>query len=544
MNDMKDEDRMCFKGLRALAVKVVGALRGPLRAAWPFMAVVAAVALLDFLLQRQARSQLEEYLFEPLSYALEAAGVSLKWGLILAAPALLLGRRAKALYLALWPYLVVVETVEAVARHSYSMSLDGDWLMILRSSSWTEMREFLWQFGGVGIAVVAVSSLAVLAAGWMFFARMRYPASCKASVLAGVLCCMPFAVSNLLLTNPLCAGNEVMFTFLPIDTVHNHALYSDIARTASEPRLPVCTYADPKAVAETLGVVVAGESATRSHWHLYGYGRPTTPMMDSVREELVVFKNIQAIYSTTGKSLRTLLTEASRENPYETRSTFAQQCAAAEYTCSLFSGQYRWGRWEGIETLLFAGCQTKFDLHEQPDSTELKDDALLPPVEEAVRQETDSGQIVFIHLMGSHGPPLFRYPLERSIYPRYEGDIAPGISDPNSKEAYKTDLYDNTIAFTDLILGKTITMLKSLRRPCFLAYISDHGETPTSSHWRDATSPDLLAVPFVIWFSPEYRTRYPETVAAVSALVEEPREMDRILPIFRLLVHLDRANAR
>ena len=514
------------------------------RLAAPFIMVFTAVTLMDLLLQREVRTQIEEYFDNPFLSSLFCFGRALKWGLLLTAPAFFLGRRARMLYLFLWPYLVLVETTEAVARHSYGMVLDGDWLMLVYTSSAQEMREFFGQFSWLGISTTILGLLTALAAGWFFFSRVRYPAVTRVSACAGVLASLPFVISNLLLSSILTVGNEVMYTFLPVDTVHNYALYTDIARTARSPRIPRNSLHAPERVRDTLGVFVIGESATRSHWHLYGYGRPTTPMMDSVREELVVFKNIQAIYSTTGKSLRTLLTEASRENPRETRSTFAQQCAAAEYTCSLFSGQYRWGRWEGIETLLFAGCQTKFYLHEQPDSTELKDDALLPPVEEAIRQGTNSGQIVFIHLMGSHGPPLFRYPLERSIYPRYEGDIAPGISDPNSKEAYKTDLYDNTIAFTDLILGKTVDMLKSLRRPCFLAYISDHGETPTSSHWRDATSPDLLAVPFVIWFSPEYRTRYPETVAAVSALAEEPREMDRILPIFRLLVHLDRANAR
>ena len=145
--------------------------------------------------------------------------------------------------------------------------------------------------------------------------------------------------------------------------------------------------------------------------------------------------------------------------------------------------------------------------------------------------------------MGSHAPPLFRYPLNRDIYPRYEGDVAPGIADPNSFEAYKSNLYDNTIAFTDLILGQMVEMLKSLDRPSFLVYLSDHGETPSSPHWRDASSPDLLAVPYSVWFSKEYRARYPETVAAVSALADEPRGLDQMLPIFRVLVHLDRADA-
>ena len=132
-------------------------------------------------------------------------------------------------------------------------------------------------------------------------------------------------------------------------------------------------------------------------------------------------------------------------------------------------------------------------------------------------------------------------PLKDHAHPlALAGDVAPGISDPASIEACKNDLYDNSIAFTDLLLGQAIAMVKPLHRPSFLVYLSDHGETPSSPHWRDASSPDLLAVPLIVWFSPEYRARYPETVAAVSSLADEPRELDRLLPMFRVLVHLDR----
>ena len=103
--------------------------------------------------------------------------------------------------------------------------------------------------------------------------------------------------------------------------------------------------------------------------------------------------------------------------------------------------------------------------------------------------------------------------------------------------------YVDEIDAGDLVKKSIDEMLKSLDRPCFLVYLSDHGETPSSPHWRDASSPDLLAVPFIVWFSKEYRARYPEIVAAVSALADEPHGLDQMLPIFRVLVHLDRADA-
>lgn len=512
-------------------------------AAVPFIAVFTVVTLIDVLLQRDVHTQLEQSFEDPFNIVLFCTGLALKWGLLLAAPALLFGRRARFFYYPLWFYLTLVETIEIVTRSSYGMVLDGDWLMIVSTSSAQEFREFFGQFSWFGMLFTVLGFLTALGSGLFFFRRVRYPAVSKSSAIAGILSFVPFVACNLVLSNPLAAGNEVLYMFLPIDTVHNYATYTDIARTAREPRLPPNTLAAPERIQETLGAFVIGESATRTHWHLYGYGRPTTPMMESIRKELVVFKDVRAIHPTTGKSLRMLLTEATRENPHETRSTFSQQCSAAGYTCALFSSQSHWGRWEGVEPLVFAGCTTKYYLLEHNDSAELFDDALLPPVEKSVSSGSASGQIVFLHLMGSHAPPFFRYPSKRAVYPRYPGDVAPGIDDPNSFVAYKVDLYDNTIVFTDLILSKIIDMVREQRRPSFLVYLSDHGETPNSSKWRDVSSSDMWTVPFIVWFSPEYRMRFPETVAAVAAMADEPRRLDQMLPVFRVLVHLDTAES-
>ena len=516
-------------------------LRPLLAGAGPFLAVFAAVVLLDLLLQKGARSQLEEYFDNPFLDALNILGVMLKWGLLLSAPALLLGRKARLLYLPLWCWFVFLETVECVARIWYGMTLDGDWLMIVLTSSAAEMREFWGQFGVGSVLVLLCGALMVLALGGFFFLRVRYPPRSKASVLLGVLFCVPFLFLNLVFANPLSCANEVMFAFLPVDTVHNYALFRDVVRMAEAPRLPPVDAHAAERAKETLGVFVIGESATRNHWHLYGYGRPTTPMMEDYRSELVVFRDVRALASTTGKSLRMLLTEATGENPAETRSTFSQQCAAVGYRCRLFSAHSRWGRWEGVETLLFSGCETKCYLYDQPNVTsDDHDDALLPLFYKALEMPSDSGQVLFLHLMGSHAPPILRYPLKRSVYPRHEGDLAPGVEEPGSLKAALCDMYDNSIAFTDVILGDILDRLKSFHRPSFFVYLSDHGETPNSGFWRDKSSPDLYEVPCVVWFSPAYAERYPEIVAAVRSQAEKPIGMDHLLPIFRALVHLER----
>ena len=72
-----------------------------------------------------------------------------------------------------------------------------------------------------------------------------------------------------------------------------------------------------------------------------------------------------------------------------------------------------------------------------------------------------------------------------------------------------------------------------------LFYFSDHGENVETSflqNYRDAEKRDSYEVPFLFWFSPEYRAAYPERVAAAEAAVDKPLQMDRttqgILTVF------------
>ena len=409
--------------------------------------------------------------------------------------------------------------------------------MIALTSSRTEVSEFLGQIGWWTIVGVPLCVAVAVVAGVFVLSRREYPRVMWLSAVAGAVFCLPFAICNLLLSNPLSAANETMYAFLPVDTLHNWGMFRDIVRTATVNAPSPATNAPP-AISDTLGVFAIGESATRRHWHLYGYGRPTTPVMDSLSDELVVFRDVLATHSTTGKSLRMMLTEATMEKPDETRSTFPQQCVAAGYGCCLVSAHSRWGRWEGVETLLFSGCERKTYLHELPGKgPDALDDELLPIFDGEI--ERQGGRIVFVHLMGSHAPPILRYPPKRTIYPRHDGDLPPGVETGDLRKAAMVDAYDNSVAFTDVVLGRMVERLKVTGRAAFLLYVSDHGETPDSGFWRDSAASELYEVPCIVWLSREYRERYPAVVRSIELMAGDTLRMDRILPVFRLIAHID-----
>ena len=469
---------------------------------------------------------------------------ALRFGLFFGAASFLFGRRARFLFIPFWCWFCFVLMVEAVAHFNFGMVLDGDWVMMLAASSGEEMKAFARRIMPAAWVAAAIAMPALAIGGSFLLAKLPYPRISWRSIVAGVLCILPLAIFDVGMHHPVGPFLALITFHLPVDSLHNWSLFRDIGQTAHVPQLPVGIRLDVQAGKEPLGVVVIGESATRSNWGLYGYDRPTTPCLNALVGELLVFRNVTATHSVTGKSLRMAFTDATVEEPQKTHCTFAQKCAAAGYSCTLLSNQTRWGRWEGVETMLFSGCSEKWYLNEQapPENGERKyDDALLPHLFDRIDAAVTnaSPRLFFVHLMGSHADPVDQYPPERTVYPRYEGDIPPGF-DENSPawNVTATDLYDNTIVFTDSVLGDMIDHLKRLHRPTFFVYFSDHGETPRASYWRTESDPDLFAVPFVVWLSPEYRAAYPDAAAALEAQAKRPLRLDHLQEVLAPLARL------
>ena len=171
---------------------MLAGLRRLLSPVWPVVALFTAATLLDLVLQMGERTQIEEFFDNRFLSALACVGVSVKWGLLLSAPALLFGRRSRWILCPLWGWMVFVEAVECVARRWYGMSLDGDWLMIALTSSSSEMEEFLGQFGALALVAVPLCAALAFAAGLTLLLRLRYPNVSKGSVAAGIIFCAPF----------------------------------------------------------------------------------------------------------------------------------------------------------------------------------------------------------------------------------------------------------------------------------------------------------------------------------------------------------------
>jgi len=121
--------------------------------------------------------------------------------------------------------------------------------------------------------------------------------------------------------------------------------------------------------------------------------------------------------------------------------------------------------------------------------------------------------VILLHQMGSHGPAYYqRYPTTIPQFtPTYDSNQ---IQDCDHQALVNT--YDNTILYTDSMVGSTISLLKAYSNKfnVALVYLSDHGESLGEHGMYLHGTPYIFApsqqthIPFLLWMSDDYARTY------------------------------------
>lgn len=452
---------------------------------------------------------------------------TLLWTLLLLAPSYFLGRRAKPAYLLLFALLFLSCCLQWHMRYSFAMNLDGDWLGILLASSSDEATAFCRGYATWRTLGLCCLGLGVLACGEWALVRSNFDRSPRIGLAA---CAFVLAVTTAWWYPRYRQNLTLFFEMHPsanfvYDTIR-HA--GDILRLDQLRRSPQIPHGLARRQASgecPVYVFVLGESATRNRWSLYGYGKRTTPAMDAIRPELCIYSDVIASSSNTSDAMRFLFTDATPERQDNMPCTMSQVLQSLGFRCALYSAQARWGMYDGIESFLFSGCEAIRFVSEDLHCERHYDMRLLSGLDEELAVPNHP-LAVFLHLNGSHSPPARSYPPDFAPFPPDDTPDATTGTNPLKTSNH----YDNSIAFTDKLLGKIVRRLNQLNRPAALIYISDHGESVNSTHWRNAADSSVWEIPMIIWFSPLFRTAYPETVRAAQRAQNLPLQSERLLP--------------
>ena len=255
-------------------------------------------------------------------------------------------------------------------------------------------------------------------------------------------------------------------------------------------------------------VWVIGESSTKYNWSLYGYDRQTTPLLDSIQDELLVFDNINAAAPTTVPAFERMLTPATIKKPelWKKEPNIIQIAKKAGYHTYWISN-HTTDAHSGITYIFAKHADENYMTNRGKARGEGSYDAsVLPAYKKALADPYDK-KLILVHLLGSHPAYNFRYPKEYAKFTEtFDDKTAKELSDKGiDKWAIGfRNLYDNSILYGDYIrytLLKLLQNSKDAKHSSWL-YHPDHGEDVChhnnfSGHNKNVK--EQWEIPMVFW---------------------------------------------
>jgi glucan phosphoethanolaminetransferase (alkaline phosphatase superfamily) len=274
--------------------------------------------------------------------------------------------------------------------------------------------------------------------------------------------------------------------------------------------------------AEEVHVMIVGESARRASWSVYGYSRPTTPYLNSLRSEAIFFGNAISDANLTEWAVPMLLTGMTPETLIveKIRGNIFDLAREGGYSTAWLVNQD-----VGISNTVGVTAdrlENPIDVNATIDGRRTHDDVLLPAYERELAHG-GAARFIGIHMMGSHWEYSRRYP---AAFRRFGSGKDLGLFaiflDGEANNAAVVDEYDNTVLYTDWFLQQIIERARSLKVPATVTFFPDHGEDlqlfdGQSGHGAPMYTAHAFEIPAFIWVNDAYRTAHPTQVEALRA---------------------------
>lgn len=280
-------------------------------------------------------------------------------------------------------------------------------------------------------------------------------------------------------------------------------------------------------------VLIIGESASRSHHSIYGYDLNTTPKLAAIKDEILVFNDVIAPYSTTSESMKMFLT-------FKNYSTHTQEWHEYPSLPSIFRklGYQTYWLSNQEKSGFFGGCEDYFSnkcdssafvgmLYSGDNLQEKYDEALLPELSKVMNHV--GKKLIVLHMMGSHGEYYRRYPKEFARFTE-KNILKKGRDYLNSAKMKVIAEYDNSILYSDYIVSNIIDTLKKYNnQKNMMLYFSDHAEEVYEKRDFSGHSIGFVEIPFIIWTNDSMRTELGDKYNAMAQSIDKPIATEHLL---------------
>ena len=224
----------------------------------------------------------------------------------------------------------------------------------------------------------------------------------------------------------------------------------------------------------SLTIMVVGETARAANFSLQGYDKPTNQYTPKLG--IKYFSDVSSCGTATAISVPCMFSRLDR-NHYDSRIAQSQENALDIIQRSGVEVTWIDNNSSCKGVCVRVNSETVEPTKSNPlcDGRYCFDEVLVEELAAKLAKSHAKHQLVVLHMIGSHGPTYYRR------YPEKDSKFLPDCprSDiQNCSSEQLTNTYDNTIAYTDLVLSKLINLLQNSQADDkALLYVSDHGES-------------------------------------------------------------------
>jgi heptose-I-phosphate ethanolaminephosphotransferase len=270
-------------------------------------------------------------------------------------------------------------------------------------------------------------------------------------------------------------------------------------------------------------VWVIGESTNRANLSLYGYSRQTTPALDALRDELVVFQDVVSPEASTMGSMMHMLTPADLDQPlaWSKKPNVLMLAEQAGYKTYWISNHVPADGWLG---LVSGQADQRIFINKGAGRGDNNlDGNLLPHVAQALAGDAPK-KLIVVHLLGAHLSYNRRYPPSFARFDQRTDAVSTALEQAGRPFWIRRarNEYDNAIFYGDHVLAGLIGLTSKGTRDqaASLLFSSDHGQEV--GHNRDhaghsAADNSGYEIPMLVWRQPSGRP------AAQSKVILENR---------------------
>lgn len=444
-------------------------------------------------------------------------------------------------YTALFLFALAHCLLQIVCLHSVNSPLTVDINAAILATNANEATEFIDTFCNTRVVVfLCLLPLFLVAMLWIgsklrFMSRQIFR---HAGVLI-FLICMGITTQY----------KHSLYYHTSVDLVDNFRFIHEtlgIKIQHTRPSVKITSTAQPPLV-----IWIIGESLTSHHCSLYGYAKPTNPLLQKkVNDgEALLFTGVKAAELHTQQAFQLMMGTYAKGTAEGTKwydvPTLPDIAKAAGYRTHWISNQSKKGLWDNIVSQYADLCDTTFFIGNKFSGTirSTIDGELLPVVKSMLAQPSER-DFYIIHLMGCHGSFAMRYPSTFAYFKESE------YADYPAKQRKKRATYDNSVRYNDYIVSTIMDMVR--HREAVVVYAPDHGldifesNPNTAAHGNPDNPISSKAghdIPFIIYTTETYRQRHPDTVLRMKKSVGRTFDMEDIPYLIMDLMQCDFASA-